>query len=382
MPEELHQLQSGLPLNRSMAGSLTQSLAMWTVLFMGWVWLGEQGQRLGWPMAGGLLAVALWWAVRLLIIGSRWGAMLSGRAIALMGGTTTAGALVIELGAAGQYAHTLLLTLAMTWAVWSGALEAGRRIGPVSHASSVWHVGPAIVAAALVWPTLAAPVGWLSREWRVAGLLMGLVLLGAIARPARSHFTLGHTPVSSLSMSVGNALPAMAMGLMMGSLWLGSIWCTAQGWSQPTVVGLHLMTMALVPAMVQPALSRWRTSAPSLNSLVLVLLVLAAVLMQTSNKPVQGLVGMTGIALAWAIQVARHPSPAGAANGLVRHSLSMGGPVLLIAVGQASITLGPQALAWAYGLLGALALIALAYRVRQMGLRSAPQATSSWRNAI
>ena len=40
------------------------ALARWTALLMGWVWLGAQGQRLGWSVASGVLPVALWWALR------------------------------------------------------------------------------------------------------------------------------------------------------------------------------------------------------------------------------------------------------------------------------------------------------------------------------
>ena len=40
------------------------ALARWTALLMGWVWLGAQGQRLGWSVASGVLPVALWWAMR------------------------------------------------------------------------------------------------------------------------------------------------------------------------------------------------------------------------------------------------------------------------------------------------------------------------------
>ena len=35
-------------------------VAQWTVLLLGWLWLGEQGMRLGWSMASGVLAVAVW----------------------------------------------------------------------------------------------------------------------------------------------------------------------------------------------------------------------------------------------------------------------------------------------------------------------------------
>lgn len=367
-----------------MNGTLAESLAYWAVLFMGWVWLGEQGQRLGWSMAGGVHAVALWWAVRLLAISTRLAPMLSGGTTVLLGAATAAGMLVIERGEAGPHAHTLLLAVAMTWGVWAGTLEAGRRTGPASQASNASRTGPPIVAAALVWVALYAPDGWLSREWRVAGLLlilMTLVLLGGVARSVRTHFTPAHTPFPLQSISAGNALSATAMGLMMGSLWLGTAWCTTQGWSQHTAVGLHLMGMAVLPALVRPALIRWRLSDHAVHSLALVLLVLAAVFLQTSNNALRGPAGMALIAAAWALCALPRRTPATAAPRLPWHWLSLVGPALLLAVGQTSITQGPEALAWAYGTLGVLSLAALLLRARHKDQPSASHSPASWRNA-
>ena len=47
-------------------------VAQWTAQLLAWLWLGEQGQRLGWPLASGVWAVAVWWAVRVLCRGTGW----------------------------------------------------------------------------------------------------------------------------------------------------------------------------------------------------------------------------------------------------------------------------------------------------------------------
>jgi hypothetical protein len=37
---------------------VARALARWIVLLLGWVWLGAQGQRLGWALASGVVPVA------------------------------------------------------------------------------------------------------------------------------------------------------------------------------------------------------------------------------------------------------------------------------------------------------------------------------------
>jgi hypothetical protein len=47
-------------------------VAQWTLLMLSWLWLGEQGSRLGWSLASGVMALALWWTARLLCRGQAW----------------------------------------------------------------------------------------------------------------------------------------------------------------------------------------------------------------------------------------------------------------------------------------------------------------------
>ena len=48
-------------LNASDALAHAGEVAHWTLLLLGWLWLGEQGSRLGWSLASGVMPVALWW---------------------------------------------------------------------------------------------------------------------------------------------------------------------------------------------------------------------------------------------------------------------------------------------------------------------------------
>lgn len=42
-------------------------LAQWTTQLLAWLWLAERGAFWGWSTASGVLAVALWWAVRVVV---------------------------------------------------------------------------------------------------------------------------------------------------------------------------------------------------------------------------------------------------------------------------------------------------------------------------
>jgi hypothetical protein len=46
-------------LNANDALAHAGEVAQWTLLMLGWLWLGEQGSRLGWSLASGVMAVAL-----------------------------------------------------------------------------------------------------------------------------------------------------------------------------------------------------------------------------------------------------------------------------------------------------------------------------------
>jgi len=376
MPDDTHSLQAWSPLARS--------LASWTVLFMGWVWLGEQGQRLGWSTAGGVAAVALWWAVRLVLAGPGWGTAWSARTTALAGTVTCTGVMMIELGVAGPGAHALLLTVATVWAFWSAALAKPGQIGtslPAASFERVWRAGTPGLAATLVWLALASPAGQPARAWCVACLLLAAVCMVAFGRTAPHATTGTRIAPPAHALSSGSVLSSTAMGLMMGSLWMGTAWCAGLGWPQHTVVGLHLLTMATLPFLMQPMLTHWRLSTGARHALSLALLVLAAVLLQSGSQASPGVAGMALLAAAWTIHALPCHARVGAPRNLTWRWLPLGGPALLLAVGHGSITLGPQALVLAYGLLGALALAALLERIWRAAHHAFQRTWAFWRNA-
>ncbi|MEY4662235.1 MAG: hypothetical protein RLZZ239_708, partial [Pseudomonadota bacterium] len=57
-----------LPRAWAHAGEVSQ----WGVTLLAWLWLGEQGMRLGWGVASGVLAVVVWWTARLAVRGTAW----------------------------------------------------------------------------------------------------------------------------------------------------------------------------------------------------------------------------------------------------------------------------------------------------------------------
>jgi hypothetical protein len=265
-----------------------QALLRWGLLLTGWVWLGQQGQRLGWSVASGVLAVALWWALRVLFAQSGLVKQLPRRALVWLGAVTVGGALGVASLPASPAAHTLLLVLAGVWALWSAALEAGS-------------------PSAIAYPCGAAA-----------------------------------------------ALPQTAMGLMMGSLWLTSSWCATAGLPPATVVGFHVLLMAVLPTLA--SLFRLPAQRPpwAAQALPLALVLGGSLVLQLGNGWAHGATGMALLALAWALQAPQHP-----AFHTARRWGALAGPALLLAVGWWSPTLGPQVLQAAYGLLGVGAFLAL-----------------------
>lgn len=358
------------------------AVVRWTVLLMGWVWLGQQGQRLGWSVASGVLAVALWWAVRLIFEHSRCIGRLPTHATVLLGAITAGGALGVAGLAASTTAHTLLLALACVWALWSAALEASE-----GHARCPghWAGWPPLLAAGLTGLTMGAP-----------DLLATLGLQPAPGTAAASALLC----VAALQLRVSNAcrvvrpashtaaalLPQTAMGLMMGTLWLASAWCATVGLPASTMVGLHVLLMAVLPGLTRLQALAHQLPHGAAQVLPLTLVLLGAVGLLWGNGSVQGFASMGLLALASALHGGRftaHGTPQTAKQTTARPGLAhrwapMGGPALLLTVGWFSPTLGPQALQSAYGLLGACALAALLHRaVCAWRLRHSPLFSSS-----
>jgi hypothetical protein len=321
---------------------------------MGWVWLGAQGQRLGWSLASGVLAVALWWALRLVFAHLAWREAPARRTLLALGMLTAAGAGFVARADAGPASFWMLMALAAPWAAWSVALDA--TAASATRCRRPWVGWPPVLAALITLAVLSIPVA----QQLTTGLPVALVLLGAGLLASATVPAIPAWPrCSPTPLTGGNTLPQAAMGLMMGSLWLGSAWCASAGWSTHTVVGLHLLLMAVLPGLVRLDLIPRQLPPLASRALPVMLVLAGALLLYVGEQLAHGLVGMLLLALAWSLPM----QPAAVAMRPESRPVSrwapLGGPLLLVIVGAWSPSMGPQALALAYGALGALAGITL-----------------------
>jgi hypothetical protein len=334
---------------------VARALARWIALLLGWVWLGAQGQRLGWALASGVVPVALWWAMRLVLAQSHLIQRLPRSTACVLGVATSLGALLITIFP--QSGLGALLLLAMLWAAWLALLDTA---AAASRCSRRWLGWPPLLAAGLCALATAAP---LSATMSTAAAPLLLLAASWLGRSAPSP-ALRFSPFDSHPAAV---LPATAMGLMMGTLWLGSAWCSSAGWSNAQVVVLHLAFMSVLPALTRLELLPKRLPQHIALRLPLILVIAASAALLAGTQAIQGLLGMALLSLAWAMHAGRH-SEVPRAHW---YGAALCGPALLLLVGWFSPLLGPQALQWAYGLLGALALIAF-IRLKRASYRIKP----------
>lgn len=348
-------------------------VAQWALLLLGWIWLGEQGMRLGWSLASGVLAVALWWAARLLCRGSHWALHARPWAMAVCGGLSALGVWLPEalrsLDVFGlNLAHAGLLAVALLWGAWSGMVETRSRVSTFDLGPLAWHP---VLAAGLVgglwWG--AGQMGW--GPWFV-GVLLAVCAVALYARDRAQP----DAPIAcrGLRTDVFSVLAPSAMGLMMGSLFLGHVWCAGLGWTPQEMVLWHLAMMAVLPALVA-WWGRLKFMAAPLSGLswplspgqrrfwdshacAWALLALGA-LMLWGQSAWSGLLAMFLPSLAWAIHCSRPRKVLDRVNAPSlgwRRSLSLVlGPGLLLWVGVASSAHGPLAMQAAMGLIGCLA---------------------------
>ena len=333
--------------------------AQWTVVLLAWLWLGEQGALRGGPWASGVLAVALWWAARLLSRGSAWAQQAPARVMGVCGLMTACSLWLADLLALYGVAHGALLGVALCWGLWTGAIETRSRVSTFQLGPVAWHP---VLAAALVGGVWCLPSGVL-RLWAVTGLLLACAAAlyardRALAEPSAAC----RGPQAALH----HLLPSCAMGLMMGSLWLGNAWCAALPWTPQDRVWSHLALMAVLPAGVAYLLrveGRARWPALPLICVSLGCLALGAAL-PWGDSAAQGLLGMLLPSLAWAVHCCRQRLPenltARTSPRRVRATALLLGPGLLVWVGVASALQGPWAMRSALGALGLLAALQLA----------------------
>lgn len=355
-------------------------VAQWALMLLGWLWLGEQGMRLGWSLASGVLAVSLWWAARLLSRGSRWALSASPAVTGWCGALCALGVWLPEAlrrmdADAFNLPHLGLLALALLWGAWCGLVETRSRVSTFEAGSVAWHPVLAAWCVGLIW------WGSLDALW-ATGCVSVLLALCAWVLFVRDRATTDALALCRGQRSSWSQLLApSAMGLMMGSLWLGNVWCAGLGWTTQEMVLGHLAMMAALPTLVALAgcllMSAGRVGADEASPVTgaqtrfvatLTLLALGP-LMLLGQSPLHGFLAMLLPSLAWALHCSR-PRIAvdfsGATPpGLMRSLALILGPGLLIGAGLASPAHGPEAMQTALALLGSLAgMLALLWCAR------------------
>lgn len=347
-------------------------VAQWMAQILAWLWLGQQGQRLGWSLASGVLPVALWWAMRVLCRGSGWAFRCPS---ALVGGLGFLTALGVGLSSwisarAGVGDQGALLLLAAVWGTWSALVETRTQASSFVHGGWPWQP---VLAATLLG--LGCLVFGQATEYFVCAPGLALALCAAVLYARDRQPAWRARACSGAGNASHSLLAPSAMGLMMGTLWLGHDWCMGPGWTTGQTVAAHVALMAGLPALTAWALRLWQavhpaaTSASAAPELAVWVLLAVGPLIWLGSSPAHGLLAMLLPSLAWALHCQR-PRPVAMPlrdwPAELRRGLALAlGPVLLVAVGVFSPVLGPLAIQLALAWLGLLAAILLLGRFMQ-----------------
>jgi hypothetical protein len=332
-------------------------VAQWVVLLLGWIWLGEQGMLLGWSLASGVVPVALWWAVRLLCRGSAW-ALRAAPAVVGGCGLLTACAVLLPAKVAGLGSPATLLALGLLgalWGMWSALIETRNPVSTFQLGPLAWHPVLAAGAVALAW---RAPTA----EWAAWGESFLLAVCAAVFFARERVMSVRVLVCPGRLAAVPELLASSAMGLMMGSLWLGNAWCAGLGWSNADMVMAHLALMACLPSLAAfglRALGSARLSAERQTFTSLGLLAVGA-LMLLGSSAAHGVLAMLLPSLAWAVHCSRLRASVGGAkpaSAWPGRAIALAlGPALLVWVGFVAPQQGPWAVKAALALLGVLAV--------------------------
>lgn len=246
-----------------------------------------------------------------------------------------------------RQADALLAWLLLGWL--------GQRLG--------WSVASGVLPVVVWWAVRCGGTALFARgdrpgAWLLAGaaaLLASLIVLpsghAALAALLLAAALWGgwSASLARTAADTSPTLPGLAMGLMMGSLWLASQWCLGPGWTPAQAVALHGGLMLGVPlllaALRRPG--RWPGEAPTWTPAAL--LAAGAVLMAWPDATAWRLAGMVLLVLAWALGTRSLGQP--------RTQVPAGlGPVLLLAVGWLAPTQGPAAMQAAWAMVAVLAV--------------------------
>ncbi|GAA6141499.1 hypothetical protein [Hydrogenophaga sp. 5NK40-0174] len=270
-----------------------------------------------------------------------------------------------------------------------------------SFASGVW---PVVLwwATRSVVPTTALPGRLQAHPLRPMAVACTTLILVALAWRGPSGHALACLMLGAVSWGVWSAslrppeesplptLSGQAMGLMMGSMWLAGQWCAAGGsnWQLTEIVAWHLALMAGMPLIVTPLLAFWhgrahaRVHPKQLSMASILVLLTGCTLLAWSSQPVWHLGGTFLVVAAWAV------APSSGTVHVFPGRL-WAGPLLLLAVGWWSPTLGPQALQAAWCALALFSLIPLLQRTPSMSTShpthpqhpTRPAGAAHWRDA-
>lgn len=226
-----------------------------------------------------------------------------------------------------------------------------------------WSVASGVLPVVVWWTVRvsAARRHSLRRDVGVAGLWLAMLSLATIASGLATPYGLGLLLIAAAGWGLWSAtlsacgsdqplpLAQLAMGLMMGSLWLSSQWCLGPGWTDGQAVALHLGLMAGLPLAVSLA-SRVTGTQLAVNPRhALVLLAVGALLLATAGTPAGHIAGMALVVLGGALDV--QPRQAAPSDALIR----LAGPALLLVIGVMAPALGPATLQSAWALVALLA---------------------------
>lgn len=318
------------------------AVARWTVLWLGWLWLGQHGSLAGWGWAAGMAVVALWWALQVLPPAwlARWTAPWPARSLGLVSALAVGGESLLQ----GDAARACVWLAALSWGLWCGRLRAQR---PCGQAGLAWPWAPA-------WAALLAGLAVMAWPAASSFLAAGLLAVCALRLPGERA-----PDVAREAATPAGQWSGMAMGLMMGSLWLSADWCSASGLPVQAVIAAHLAVMGLLPALLSltPAMRR-RLGAHQAEHLRLLLLAAGGLIALAEPSRAGWAAAMACHALAWAAGVPRPPLR----DRSTVFPWALAGPVLLLAIGLASQGWGPQALAAGHALLGFAAFTACVLR--------------------
>ena len=245
-----------------------------------------------------------------------------------------------------------------------------------------WSVASGVLPVVVWWAVRvsAARRHGLRSDVGLVGLWLAMLSLATIASGLATPYGLALLLVAAAGWGLWSAtlsacgseqslpLAQLAMGLMMGSLWLSSQWCLGPGWTDGQTVALHLGLMAGLPLAVSLASRVTGTHLAVNRRPVMALLAMGTLLLATAGAPVGHIAGMALVVLGGALHV--QPRQAAPSDALIR----LAGPAMLLVIGVMAPALGPATLKSAWALVALLAAAQSLHPARPIRPRlSSPQ---------